>query len=346
MSEKFNLRIAFLGLIGVVPKYDREQNNEASFLLVDARKPSNASDGTTIVEHRPFLLFFDRANEPADGLVTEAEEIREYFRSLGLGPDCPPLAHYVEPHLSGDGLGLWRFNGEHLELGGAEADRLTVEGYGPRPASYPATPLETRSWSWVPNTAILTPGSAHVDPDVLQPNPAKGLIVGRVRLTDGLLRTDRLSADLRYGEGYLYDLRPLGKPPNGGHGQAIAGTVIYEKEIAADSVELHLSGFSSGSQSIMLEPAKPGGDVNVVIGNWPTVTDETHNVGKHYELYYNLCSSPPKQRPVPHQLEGSYTMPTAAPAFSAAGAPPPPDFLSCRNPPVCGGQCYGAENHL
>jgi hypothetical protein len=317
---EFTLRIFFIGLIAFVPSLDDQR---LSVLLLDARNGYGVSDGTRIPAHQPLLVA--RAGD-CDG-------------ECG-GETLAQVAKFLFPMKTATQAGDTFFAAVHR--GGAwtlDGSDLTIEGVSPaalsplkinrelrrvldgKPELLPQTPEESKDFSWIADLSKIDPDLGTVDPDVLAERPQKGLIVGRLQLTAGEVSTYRLVGvdDQVFPLGF----RTLkGESAKASYSQALAEWVVAEIKVKGDAVRLVERRFDGKAGRTMT--IKPENSVvelallNIAQGHAEPAAhamDPVATVGKHFEIFYGLSSTPPStfSRPVPQILSA-----TAAPSPRAS----------------------------
>lgn len=161
----------------------------------------------------------------------------------------------------------------------------------------------------------IAPDAAEVDPDVLARRPQKGLIVARLKLSEGRIRTHRL---LKVGG----EARPIrfktlrGDVPKVEYSQALADWVVAEIPISGCQVRLVDTSLEDGIEPrfMTLAPAEcnHGNPIEMAILNVPQssfqpsaagTTAAHERIGHHFEMYYELAARRPpnRLRPVPYE---------------------------------------------
>ncbi len=346
------LRIYFAGLIAFLPG---EADQDLTVLLVDARDGYAASDGMAVESHSPLLLA--RAAACDGDCDAEREAIADllYQRLVGTG-HVEPTDHLHEAILAG---GAWQLADSDLSIvTGVEKQRgalRILRSTSDAERRMPLDPIDRKHFDWVADIGQIAPEAAEIDPDVLAEHPRKGLIVGRLRLSEGTVWTHRL---LRVGDQVpQIVVKPLrGDHPEIAYSQALAHWIVVEIRIpAATTVKLIDTNFVSGERqrAMDLSPVVSEGErlVEVAILNaplsWraqtgqpPPAIDEY--VSRHFEMYYELsrCRPANKRRPVPHvastrgvQWSGLHPKESELSDFVDSIIPPPGKGLV--SPPVC-----------
>jgi hypothetical protein len=307
----FILKVYILGLVAFLPSPD---GTEMTVLMVDARDGYALSDGTWMETHEPLLLARaarcqgdcrDGFHEVAEYLYQgrPEENVRQLESAILGGATWPldgsELSFQIPTEGSSRGVAGLQIRG-HDPSGG---DPTQLQGVS-------QTPREVGHFDWVAEIAALEPGAGMIDPDVLAERPEKGLIVARMKLATGEIRTERLvTLENQVVELKFRPLRREKWPSR--YSQALADRVVAEISVPGCEVILKEDRFDGApGRSITLAPEACDGEVvvEVVLVNLPhdsfAATPSKRpreEIGKHFEMFYELAYlRPPNHlRPVP-----------------------------------------------
>lgn len=306
----FLVRIFFIGLIAFVPSRD---GKELTVLLLNSDQGYAVSDGTWIEPHKPLL--FVRAGKCEGDCGAEPAIARFVFPQAGAEQARDSLSQALHEGAS------WLLDGSHLSIqqenpGRQAASRpLQIHREMRRveaghPSDLPQTPGERKDFSWVAELGRIDAAAGMVDPDVLSPQPRKGLIAARLRLHSGEVWTYRL---VGVEDKVLpLDFRPLRQSgEKTDYSQALADWVVAELRVPGDSVRIVETRFS-GAQGRAVKLSPENGVIELAVMNvppsqfdqrsMPGADHHSHGPGKHFEMYYELAQARPPNhlRPVPH----------------------------------------------
>ena len=337
----FILKIYFLGLIALVPSQDGKR---VTVLLVDAHDGFHASDGSAFPPHYPALLA--RAAHCQGNCTQELATTASHLYSTTPDPVIPSSSNPPASlqSLVGGG-GVWSIENSEVSIEHAPgamapptsgslqivADRRGASGRGAR-EDMPRSARSTQDFSWVAEMAKAQQGSGIIDPDCLAPSPQKGLVAGRMKLTEGTLRSYKLAAFLPSTGGggvakFVFKPLAAGSQPAAatpGYSQALADWTAVEIPIAGCQVTLRSRSFDGSTQdrtmTLSPETCNGKGAVEVAMVNLPDPSRrserEAHDhgtpqgLGTHFELFYELSKDRPawRQRAIP-QVTGEYLPP-------------------------------------
>lgn len=307
------LRIYFVGMIAFVPG-----GSEMNVLLPDLRDGYIASDGKPIESHTAFLLA--RSGRCEGDCTADQEPLAEMlYRKLLRGGTAEPMDLL---HKAIEGGGAWELNDSDLAIeprqdssrGGLRILRNEAA------SGVPSSPVGRRSFDWVANIGRIVPEAGEIDPGLLGDRPRMGLLVARLRLGQGEIRTHRM---IRVGDEVPpIDFKTLQADDQRVYfSQALAHWVLAEVPVHLPEgdctvrlVERSLLD-GGGRRAMELRPTvcEDGGVVEVAILNVPPSSFEPvkrpptpkERIGRHFEVYYELSHHPParNRRPVPYTVE-------------------------------------------
>jgi hypothetical protein len=184
---------------------------------------------------------------------------------------------------------------------------------GRRPGTAePTGPGEDHDFSWVPALDQIVPGGSKIDPAVLDENPPRNLVMGRVGLTSGKIGTGLLVRSGR--RNVIFEFRGQKSGYSTDYCQALASRVRYSLQIHDPFVELKFTHFGDrilGAQayrSIKLAPkVRPNVEVYIrnltleeVLGLPPRATGGVQQ--DHFTRLYSVLEDPPDDLPIPQPL--------------------------------------------
>ena len=305
----FLLKVYFIGMIGFLPGPD---GNEMTVLVLDVRDGYYVSDGSQIEAHVPILVA--RAASCSGNCQEQAQEVADFLFQGARVKDARENLKQLQSALAGGSA--WKLDGSDLVIETKDANRsgppsLEIRGYGQGPiqAALPVNREEAEDFYWVAEIGQIAPGAGAVDPDVLSERPEKGLIAARLRLREGMIRTERLVAFKdRVVPLAFTTLRDTARRVD--YSQALADWIVAEIPVEGCSVRLGEKSFNDGgTRSLTLSPQRCDGSdvIEMVLVNLPASSfgqppaEPREPVGKHFEVYYELSNlRPPNgQRPVP-----------------------------------------------
>ena len=293
----FILRILFSGLITFVPS---EDGKEVTVLLLNVPANHHVSNGTPIQTHNPVVVA-RAASCTGDCTPRDAGVAAALFRDQSSSTAQDSL------ETACDGGGAWMLNGSELTLrkSSEEADDLpdlvlhtgvrgTVNGH---PAPIPTTAAERADYSWIADLKQLGSGGFTINSDVLDTIPPS-IVAARFRLRTGKVFTYSIA---RIGS----DVTPVrferldGSGSASTYSQAIASWVAADVEVSGDSIDLVEEKFNGGTGRTMTLSPDSNGKMELAVLNLPpfvppaTSTNNAPEVGKHFEMYYDLAATPP-----------------------------------------------------
>jgi hypothetical protein len=293
----FILRIIFSGLIAFVPS---EDGTEVTVLLLNVDHAYHTSDGAALPRHNPIVL--TRAGNCSGSCPTSTENLATL-----LFPDLSTTAAVAALEEAVSGGGAWQLSGSELTLEkGSSGDpalpaldihdgvRGTVNG---QLQTIPTTSSEREDFTWIADFGQIC-STCTLDSDVLATQPPAGLIAARFRLRTGKVYTysvARLGTDITP----VHFQRLDGTGSSSSYSQAIASMVAADIEISGSSVKLVEEKFDGSTGRTMTLSPDTNGKVEMAVLNLPSFVPPASSsngaaqVGKHFEMYYQLASTPP-----------------------------------------------------
>ena len=294
MTE-FVLRILFSGLMAFIPN---ENGTEVTVLLLNADH-YHTSDGAAMPPHESYV--FVRGNCSGD-CVTNDQSIASFaFRNQSLSVALDSLAYAL-----GNGS-AWAIAGSDLEVrkSGAGATNLpalvirrnvrgTVNG---QPKIVPTTATERQDLSWIPQLKKLCASGCAINPDLLASVPP-GIVAARFKINSGELYTysvARIGSDVTP----VHFKRLDGTGNTSAYVQAITSWVGLDITVPGSSVQLVETKHNGGTGRSMTLSPDASGKVEMAVLNLPpfvppaSPNNDAPQVGKHFEMYYELLQNPP-----------------------------------------------------
>jgi hypothetical protein len=293
----FILRILFSGLIAFVPS---EDGKELTVLLVNVDHGYHVSDGTELVHHQPLLLA--RGGNCSGDCPTRDAAVAEF---LFADKSSEAALDSLEQAVSGGAA--WQLAGSDLSVRkGCSRDpelpplvlrdnvRNTIDGV---PQAIPTSAREREDYSWLASLTKVCPSGCTLNPAVLSAQPPAGLIAARLRLRSGKVFTysvARLGSNITPVNFRRLDGAGAAAP----YTQAIASWVGADIRVSGETVEIVEEKFAGGpGRAMSLAPVD--GKVEIAVLNLPpfvppaSSNNDAPEVGKHFEVYYELAQTPP-----------------------------------------------------
>jgi hypothetical protein len=300
----FVLKILFTGLMAFITN---ENGTEVTVLLLNADH-YHTSDGAAMQAHKAIVAA--RAGSCAGDCVTDDTLIADYlFEDQSSAVALDSLSYALA-----DG-GAWSISGADISVrkaAGAPSlpalhrvndSRSTVNG---QPQIVPVTPAQRTDLSWIPRLQQLCGGGCALDPDLLAAVPP-GIVAARFKIDSGDLYTYRVA---RMGS----DVTPVQFKRLDGTGnasayvQAVTSWVAVDIPVTGNSIDLVETKHDGTAGRTMSLGPDATGKIEVAVLNVPpfvppaSSANAAPQVGKHFELYYELLQNPPDraERLVPY----------------------------------------------
>lgn len=292
----FILRILFSGLIVFVPSQDG-QKLEVFLLNVD--HAHHLSDGTALPSHKPLLLA--RAGACSGDCPSRDSAIAQYIyadRSTSVALDS------LESAVSGGGA--WLLDGSELSVQkGNSSDpalpalvlRTNVRGSsGGVLKSIPTTSTEREDFSWIADLDQIC-ADCSLDPAIHDTVPP-GLIAARFTLRTGTVSTYSVARIGSYVTPANFK-RLDGSGSASSYSQAVASWVGADVTISGATVKISEAKFNGDPGRSMTLTPDSNGLAEVAVLNLPPFVppassiNDAPQVGKHFEMYYDLAETPP-----------------------------------------------------
>ncbi|HVT61740.1 MAG TPA: hypothetical protein VHR45_25500 [Thermoanaerobaculia bacterium] len=341
MIETFIVRIIFVGLVAFVPINPAQPGAPLSLkvLLPDVRGPVFASDGCRIPPHLPALFVeADSCKHGSYDCKADAE--------LGKAFQGTPCNPSTEDGLVSNVNGPFSLLDQQITFTTpADAARLQFATRKKRAPPLPVNAHDSTSFSWVAGTQA----GYTIDRNCLSGRPGICPIAARAIIPNGNISSCHLTEAVADGgtkSVCSYKFAPLFKARLKGLGsQALADAVMVAFTLPRTSnVTLHLSSIKESAESeIVLSPGKRA-FVNIWVVNVPGEKEDhfdkcnDHDLGKHFELYYNIAARDAKgkplplaKRPIPHATKTCLPYERIQPDPKTAEGCPLLNFVNTKN---------------
>lgn len=293
--NSFVLSILFTGLMAFVPN---ENGTEVTVLLLKSDH-YHTSDGSAMPAHKSLL--FARAGNCTGSCVTNDTNIASFtYKDQASSAALDSLAYAL-----GNGS-AWVISGSDITVqntaGGANLPALnviddvrgTANGH---PNVIPTTSTERRDFSWIPSLTQLCASGCAIRTDLLNTIPPD-LIAARFKISSGDLYTysvARLGSDVTP----VHFKRLDGDGSASSYTQAITSWTGVNIEVTGDSVQFVETRYDGGTGRTMTLSPDASNKIEVAVVNLPpfvppaSTTNAAPQVGKHFEMYYELLQNPP-----------------------------------------------------
>jgi hypothetical protein len=291
----FVLKILFSGLMAFIPN---ENGTEVTVLLLNSNH-YHTSDGAAMQPHQSIL--YARAGDCSGDCVNDDSDIAaETFRDLSPSPAVEALQDALDNGsawlIAGSDIAVRKSSGEANlpALNIVDDVRGTINSL---PNIVPTTSSERRDFSWIPKLESLCASGCSLNSDLLDTVPPE-IVAARFKINSGDLYTysvARLGSDVTPVQ--FKRLDGSGSPSS--YVQAITSWTGLDIEVTGDSVDFVESRYDAGTGRTMTLSPDENGKVEVAILNMPpsvppsSSTNDAPQVGKHFEMYYELLQSPP-----------------------------------------------------
>jgi len=298
----FVLKILFTGLMAFIPN---ENRTEVTVLLLRSDH-YHTSDGSAMLPHKPYVLA--RAGSCSGACVDDDTSIAsDIFRDLSSSERLDSLADAL-----GNGSG-WVISGADIAVqksSGAEnlpalQIRNDVRGTANgQPEIIPATSASRGDFSWIPALRSLCGSGCTIDSNLfdsaLFDTVPPGIVAARFKIDSGDLYTysiARLGSDVTPVQFQRLD----GTGSTSSYVQAITSWVGLDIEVTGDSIDFVETRHDGSTGRTMTLSPDASGKVEVAVLNLPPFVppaspdNDAPQVGKHFEMYYELFETPPAQ---------------------------------------------------
>lgn len=294
----FILKILFSGLMIFTPSPD---GKEMTVLLVAADHTHHLSDGSALQDHKPLLIA--RAGACSGDCPTSDSDIAQFVFA------DQPLATAVDSLESATaGGGAWALSGSDItfakpSVNDPDLPALSVtsgvrgvDGNG-QPLAIPTTSTERTDFSWVSDLGQICTGGCTLDPATLASVPPSS-VVARLHLRSGNVSTfsvSRIGANVTPVHFSQLD----GGGTTSSYSQAIASWVGVSIQYSGSGIEVVESKFNGDPGRSMTLTPDTDNSMEIAVVNFPpfvppaSTVNNTPQVGKHFEAYYDLLQNPP-----------------------------------------------------
>ncbi len=292
----FVLRILFTGLMAFVPN---ENGTEVTVLLLNADH-YHTSDGAMMQAHAPWAIA--RAGScSGDCIDDDPTTASFFFRDLSSSAALDSMSYAL-----GNGS-AWLISGSDISVQKSSSSaanlpalsirdgvRGTVNG---QPQIIPTTSAQGRDFSWIADLQQICGSGCTFDADLFD-NVPPSIVAARFKIDSGDLYTysiARLGSDVTP----VHFNRLDGTGSTSSYAQAIASWVGVDIEVTGDSVRFVETKHDGGNGRAMTLSPDTSGKVEVAVVNLPpfippaTSNNDAPQVGKHFEMFYDLLDNPP-----------------------------------------------------
>jgi hypothetical protein len=275
-----------------------ENGTEVTVLLLKA-DGHHTSDGAAMHTHKPILIA--RSGQCTGDCVDDDVDLARFlFSNQSSSVALDSLAYAV-----GNGS-VWDISGSDIAVrkssGAANLPALnilddlrgTVDG---QPQLVPTTSTERKDFSWIASLSQVCGSGCTINSELLDTIPPE-IVAARFTIDSGDLFTysiARLGGDVTP----VHFKRLDGTGSASSYVQAIASWTGVDIEVTGDSVQFVETKYQgSGARSMTLSPDSTG-KVEVAVVNLPpfvppsSSSNDAPQVGKHFEMYYELLQEPP-----------------------------------------------------
>jgi hypothetical protein len=290
----FVLKILFSGLMAFIPN---DNGTEVTVLLLNPNH-YHTSDGAAMQPHKP--LIYARGNCSGD-CVNDDTSISQYtFRDQSSAAALDSLVYALGNgsawEISASDIAVQKSSGAANlpSLNIHNGDRGTVNG---QPQIIPTTSTERKDISWIPALQQLCTNGCALNSDLFA-NVPSDIVAARFKINSGDLYTysvARLGSDVTP----VHFKRLDGTGSTSAYVQAVASWIGVDIEVTGDSVDFVETKHDGGTGRTMTLSPDASGKVEVAVVNLPPVVppsssnNDAPQVGKHFEMYYELLANPP-----------------------------------------------------
>ena len=282
----FVLRILFTGLMAFIPN---ENGTEVTVLLLNADH-YHTSDGAAMQPHTPIL--YARAGNCTGDCVDDDTTIAGFsFRDQSASVALDSLAYAL-----GNGS-AWVITGSDIAVQGSNLPALNIRDDVRGTDIIPTTSTERGDYSWIAEVTQLCGSGCTLDPDLFDTLPPS-IVAARFKINSGDLFTysvARLGSDVTP----VHFKRLDGTGSASSYTQAVASWMGVDIEVTGSSVQFVDTKHNGGTGRAMTLSPDTTGKVEVAVINLPpfippaSSSNDAPQVGKHFEMYYDLLQSPP-----------------------------------------------------
>jgi len=313
----FILKILFSGLMVFTPSQD---GKEMTVLLLAAGHNHHLSDGSALQRHNP--MFIARAGACSGDCPTrDAGVAQAAFNDQTLSTAQDSLEAAV------GGGAAWMLSGSDISLQKAASSDPDLPSLSftanartfnnGQPSLIPSTSAEREDVSWIADIKKICGSGCALDSSVLASQPPS-TVVARFHLRSGRVFTQSIA---RIGANVtpVHFARLDGSGNAAAYSQAVATWVGAEIEISGSGIEIVESKFNGDPGRSMTLTPDSNNSMEIAVLNLPpfvppaSASNLAPQVGKHFEAYYDLLTTPPAKEarlvPLAGALSGA-TVPT------------------------------------
>jgi hypothetical protein len=299
----FVLRILFSGLMAFIPN---ENGTEVTVLLLNSNH-FHTSDGLALQPHKP--LIFARGNCSGDCVDDDVDIAGFTFCNLSSSAALDSLVYAL------GGGSAWKISGADIAVqkssGAANLSALQIRDdvrgtVNSLPQIIPTTSTERRDFSWIPSLQELCGSGCAIDSDLLGSVPP-GIVAARFKINSGDLYTwsvARLGSNVTPAQFKKLD----GTSTTAAYVQATASWMALDIDVTGSSIDFVETRYNNDTGRTMTLSPDESGTVEVAVLNAPpfvppaSTSNDAPQVGKHFEMYYELLTNPPdlEDRLVPY----------------------------------------------
>jgi hypothetical protein len=302
--SSFLVKIFFTGLMAFIPN---ENGTQVTVVLLNA-DGHHLSDGAAMQAHKAILVAL--AGGCTGACVDDDPDAAAFlFRDLASANRLTALANAV-----GDGS-VWLIAGSDIGVqksgsGAADLPALSIRDNvrgttNSQPNIIPTTSAQVGDVSWIASMAEICGSGCTIDSDVFDTVPP-GIVAARFTIDSGELFTHsvaRLGSDVTP----VHFKRLDGTGSTSAYVQAVTSWVGVDINVTGSSIQfVETKHDNSTGRTMTLSPDSTGKVEVAVVNLPPTVPPASSNnnapqVGKHFEMYYELLQEPParEERLVP-----------------------------------------------
>ena len=277
-----------------------ENGTEVTVLLLNADH-YHTSDGAAMQAHNPYLIA--RSGSCTGACVDDDADAAQFvFRDLSSSAALDALGNAV-----GNGS-VWRISGSDIGVekssGAANLPALSIRDdvrgtTNGQPNVVPTTTAEVGDVSWIARLSQLCGSGCTIDSDLFATVPPE-IVAARFTIDGGELYTHsvaRLGSDVT--PVHFKRLDGTGTPS--AYVQSVASWVGLDIEVTGSSIQFVETKHDGGTGRTMTLSPDTTGTVEVAVINLPpfvppiSSNNDAPQVGKHFEMYYELLDNPPAQ---------------------------------------------------
>ncbi len=286
------VKILFTGLMAFVPN---ENGSQVTVLLLNSGH-YHTSDGAGMQAHKPLIVA--RAGNCTGDCTDNDPEIAEF-----LYADQTSTAALTSLANAVDNGSAWIIDGSDIAIEKESSNAANLPAFSMRAGrgttNYPATSTERGDASWIASLSQICGSGCTLDPDVFD-NVPPPIVAARFTLNTGELYTHsiaRLGANVTPVN--FKRLDGTGSPS--AYVQAVSAWVGADIEVNGTGIKFVETKHDASPGRSMTLTADNSGVIEVAVLNLPpfippaSSSNEAPQVGKHYEVYYDLLQSPPSR---------------------------------------------------